>query len=138
MPKVTNLFLALMIVQLLLYGYILVLELPPRITRPTLNEWQEAVKVPKSTVPSSVGSLLGCTGHSTRAASALSEAEASEAFAPAAVVASPETPDPLALKEEEEKEEEEENALLELGHAFLDHMAQLHYPSSDPLLPPSS
>ena len=52
-----------MIVQLLLYGYILVLELPPRLTRTLV---QEAVKLP----PSSVASLLG----STSAASALSEA----------------------------------------------------------------
>ena len=115
--KVTNLFLALMIVQLLLYGYILVLELPPRLLTRTLI--QEAIKLP----PSSVASLLGCTS----AASALSEAEASEAFALSdAAVGAPETPQEL---------EEEEAELIELGHPFLDHLAQQNYSSSCP--PPS-
>ena len=116
--KVTNLFLAIMIVQLLLYGYILVLEVPPRLLTRTLV--QEAVKLP----PSSVASLLGCTS----AASALSEAEASEAFAlSAAAAGAPETPQQL--------EEEEEAELIELGHPSLDHLAQLNDSSSYP--PPS-
>ena len=115
-PKVTNLFLALMIVQLLLYGYILVLEVPPRLTRTLV---QEALKLP----PSSVASLLGCTS----AASTLTEAEASEAFAlSAAAVGAPETPQQL---------EEEEAELIELGHPFLDSLAQLNDSSSCP--PPS-
>jgi len=105
MPKVTNLFLALMIVQLLLYGYILVLEVPPRLTRTTLSE---AFTIS----PSSVASLLGCTS----TASALSEAEASDAFAPAAA---PETPEAL----------EEDELIVLGGHPFLDSLAQLDYSS---------
>jgi len=117
-PKVTNLFLALMIVQLLLYGCILVLEVPPRLTRTLM---QEAIKLP----PSSVASLLGCTS----AASALSEAEAIEAFALSAAAVAPETPQQL------EEEEEEEDELIELGHPCLGPLAELNYSSSCP--PPS-
>lgn len=106
MPKVTNLFLALMIVQLLLYGYILVLEVPPRLTRTTLSE---AFTIS----PSSVASLLGCTS----TASALSEAEASDAFAPAA--GAPETPEALP----------EDELIVLGGHPFLDSLAQLDYSS---------
>ena len=111
--KVTNLFLALMILQLLLYGYILVLELPPRLTKTLV---QEALKLP----PSSVASLLGCTS----AASALSEAEASEAFALSAASAGAPSETPQTLEEEVE--------LSELGHPFLDSLAQLNYSSSCP------
>ena len=86
MPNMSSLFFALMILQLLLYSYILVLELPP-----TLRS-------------SSVADPPDCTS----AASTPSEAEASEAFAPAAEV---------------------EDELIELGHAFLDHLAQLNVSS---------
>ena len=113
----TNLFLARMIVQLLLYGYILVLEVPPRLTRALM---QETRKLP----PSSVASLLGCTS----AASALSEAEAIEAFALSAAAGAPETPQQL-------EKEEEEDELIELGHPFLGPLAELNYSSSCP--PPS-
>ena len=115
--KVTNLFLALMIVQLLLYGYILVLELPPKLTRTLVLE---AAKLP----PSSVASLLGCTS----AASALLKAEASEAFALSAASAGAPSETPQELEEEEDELIE----LIDLGHPFLDSLAQLNYSSSCP------
>jgi hypothetical protein len=108
MPKVTSLFLTLMILQLLLYGYILVLELPPRFTKASL-------KGPPTLLPSSDADPPGCTS----AVSTPSEAEASEAFAPAAEVVAP-------------PEEALEDELIELGHAFLDHLAQLNFSSGPP------
>ena len=90
MPNMSSLFFALMILQLLLYSYILVLELPSYDLF-TLRS-------------SSVADPPDCTS----AASTPSEAEASEAFAPAAEV---------------------EDELIELGHAFLDHLAQLNVSS---------
>ncbi len=108
MPKVTSLFLALMILQLLLYSYILVLELPPRFPKASL-------KGPPTLHPSSVADPPGCTS----AASTPSEAEASEAFAPAADEVSP----PEAALEDE---------LIEFGHAFLDHLAQLNFSGGPP------
>jgi hypothetical protein len=107
MPKVTSLFLALMILQLLLYSYILVLELPPRFTKASLKG------APTLRPPSSDADPPGCTS----AVSTPSEAEASEAFAPAADVVAP---------------EELEDELIELGHAFLDHLAQLNFSSGPP------
>ena len=86
MSSMSSLFIALMILQLLLYSYILVLELPP-----TLRS-------------SSVADPPDCTS----AASTPSEAEASEAFAPA---------------------DEVEDELIDRGHAFLDHLAQLNVSS---------
>ena len=102
MPNVSSLFIALIILQLLLYSYILVLELPPSSSITLCS--------------SSVADPPDCTS----AASTPSEAEASEAFAPAAeVVAAP-------------PEAELEDELIELGHAFLDHLAQLNFLSAAP------
>ena len=90
MPNMSSLFLALMILQLLLYSYILVLELPS----------YDLITLRSS----SVADPPDCTS----AASTPSEAEASEAFAPDAEVG---------------------DELIELGHAFLDHLAQLNVSS---------
>jgi hypothetical protein len=92
-----------MILQLLLYSYILVLELPPRFPNASL-------KGPPTLLPSSDADPPDCTS----ATSTPSEAEASEAFAPAA--------DEVAPPEE----------ALELGHAFLDRLAQLNFSSAPP------
>ena len=90
MSNMSGLFLALMILQLLLYSYFLVLELPS----------YDLITL----CSSSVADPPDCTS----AASTPSEAEASEAFAPA---------------------DEVEDELIERGHAFLDHLAQLNVSS---------